>query len=97
MWDPRQRDVPVASMEPEAMGTKAVSAVGTSLEGHRDCWCVAFGDAYDLEHRCVVGGFDNGDLKLFDLRTMSVRWETNLKNGVRLLCRIFSSGVILMS
>jgi WD40 repeat protein len=26
--------------------------------------------------------YDNGDVKMFDLRTMSVRWETHLPNGV---------------
>ena len=30
----------------------------------------------------MAAGYDNGDVKMFDLRTMSVRWETNLKNGV---------------
>ena len=41
------------------------------------------GNAYTSEERCVAAGYDNGDVKLFDLKTMSVRWETNLKNGVR--------------
>ena len=30
----------------------------------------------------MCAGYDNGDVKLFDLRTMSLRWETNVKNGV---------------
>jgi hypothetical protein len=45
------------------------------------------GNSFD-EERCVVAGYDNGDLKLFDLRTMSMRWETTLSNGVRMgVCR----------
>lgn len=48
----------------------------------RDCWSVAFGNAYNDSERCVVAGYDNGDIKMFDLRTMSVRWETHLPNGV---------------
>jgi len=48
----------------------------------RDCWAVAFGDSYNSEERSVLAGFDNGDVKLFDLRTNSMRWETNCKNGV---------------
>ena len=43
------------------------------------------GNAYNQEERYVCAGYDNGDLKMFDLRMMSVKWETNLKNGVRLL------------
>jgi hypothetical protein len=30
----------------------------------------------------VCAGYDNGDIKMFDLRTNSLRWETNVKNGV---------------
>lgn len=70
VWDPRQKDKPVANMAP---------AEG---EEGRDCWCVAFGDAYNTEERSVVAGYDNGDIKMFDLKKMTVRWETNVKNGV---------------
>lgn len=48
----------------------------------RDCWTVAFGNACSDEDRCVAAGYDNGDVKLYDLRTQSMRWETNVKNGV---------------
>ena len=70
VWDPRQKDKPVACMEP---------AEG---EMRRDCWTVAFGNSYNDAERCVCAGYDNGDIKLFDLRTMTQRWETNIKNGV---------------
>ncbi|KAJ8612554.1 hypothetical protein CTAYLR_003733 [Chrysophaeum taylorii] len=68
VWDPRVQD-PVVSLEP--------------VEGQpvRDCWSVAFGNSVDNE-RAVVAGYDNGDVKLFDLRTNSMRWETNANNGV---------------
>ncbi|KAF1777619.1 WD40-repeat-containing domain [Phytophthora cactorum] len=48
----------------------------------RDCWTVCFGNSYNDVERCVVGGYDNGDIKMFDLRTNSLRWETNCQNGV---------------
>uniref|UniRef100_A0A6I8NPF2 Dynein axonemal assembly factor 10 n=1 Tax=Ornithorhynchus anatinus TaxID=9258 RepID=A0A6I8NPF2_ORNAN len=70
VWDPRQKDTPVANMEP------------VQGESKRDCWTVAFGNAYNQEERVVCAGYDNGDIKLFDLRNMSLRWETNIKNGV---------------
>uniref|UniRef100_A0A674P976 Dynein axonemal assembly factor 10 n=1 Tax=Takifugu rubripes TaxID=31033 RepID=A0A674P976_TAKRU len=70
VWDPRQKDTPVANMEPVEGETK------------RDCWTVAFGHAFNDEERCVCAGYDNGDIKLFDLRNMRLRWETNIKNGV---------------
>ncbi|XP_062502870.1 dynein axonemal assembly factor 10-like [Corticium candelabrum] len=70
VWDVRQKDDPVACMEP---------AEG---EQRRDCWTVAFGNSYNNSERCVAAGYDNGDIKMFDLRTMSLRWEENVKNGV---------------
>ncbi|CAF1594901.1 unnamed protein product [Rotaria magnacalcarata] len=70
IWDTRQADLPVASMEPAESETK------------RDCWAVCFGNAFNSSERIVCAGYDNGDVKLFDLRSMSLRWETNIKNGV---------------
>jgi len=70
VWDVRQRDAPVAAFEP-GDGVKA-----------RDCWCVAFGNSYNDDERCVLAGYDNGDVKLFDLRTGTVRCEHNVGNGV---------------
>ena len=69
VWDPRVNH-PVVCLEPNK---------GSST---RDCWTVTFGDSYNTEERCVCAGYDNGDVKLFDLRTNSVRWETNCSNGV---------------
>lgn len=70
VWDPRQKDRPVVTIEPK------------EGEQGRDCWSVAFGDSHSTEDRTLCAGFDNGDVKMFDLRTMAVRWETNLQNGV---------------
>ena len=70
VWDPRQKDRPVASMEPEE---------GAVV---RDCWSVSFGDAHSADDRVVCAGYDNGDVKLFDLAAGKIRWETNVSNGV---------------
>lgn len=48
----------------------------------RDCWSVAFGDSHNKDERCVCAGFDNGDIRVFDLRTLQIRWESNVRNGV---------------
>lgn len=47
-----------------------------------DCWAVAFGNAYNSEERCVAAGYDNGDIKIFDLKTNCLRWDANVKNGI---------------
>lgn len=39
----------------------------------RDCWCVAIGNSHNDDERCVLAGYDNGDVKMFDLRTNKVR------------------------
>lgn len=70
IWDQRQKDDPVLAFEPE------------SKEGARDCWTVAFGNSYNDEERCVLAGYDNGDIKMFDLMMCKIRWETSTDNGV---------------
>lgn len=70
VWDPRQKGRPVAVMEPK------------EGESRRDCWTVAFGNSYNSDERVVAAGYDNGDVKMFDLKSMSLRWESNVKNGV---------------
>ncbi|EGF84211.1 hypothetical protein BATDEDRAFT_84932 [Batrachochytrium dendrobatidis JAM81] len=70
VWDIRQRDKPVAKIAP-AEGEPII-----------DTWTVAFGNSYNDEERSVCAGYENGDVKMFDLRAMKVLWETNLKNGV---------------
>jgi WD40 repeat protein len=69
LWDTRVKD-PVLALEPEE-GQPA-----------RDCWTVAFGNSYSDEERCIAAGYDNGDVKIFDLRANTMRYETNVSNGV---------------
>nr|XP_053651756.1 dynein axonemal assembly factor 10-like [Cherax quadricarinatus]XP_053651757.1 dynein axonemal assembly factor 10-like [Cherax quadricarinatus]XP_053651758.1 dynein axonemal assembly factor 10-like [Cherax quadricarinatus] len=70
VWDSRQKDRPVVTIEPK------------DGEQKRDCWSVAFGNSHSTEDRTLCAGFDNGDVKMFDLRSMAVKWESNLSNGV---------------
>ncbi|KAI9207058.1 WD40-repeat-containing domain protein [Polychytrium aggregatum] len=70
IWDIRQKEKPVATISPAAG------------EASRDTWAVAFGNSYNDQERVVCAGYENGDVKMFDLRTMTLRWETNVKNGV---------------
>lgn len=75
VWDPRQKNDPVlcvtAATEEQQCGT-----------GSRDCWAVAFGNSYNNAERMVCAGYDNGDVKLFDLRAGALAWECNVRNGV---------------
>jgi len=72
VWDPRQKHAPVAEIEPE----------DDQKENARDCWTVAFGNSHSAEDRMIAAGFDNGDIKLFDLKNMKIQWSTNVLNGV---------------
>ncbi|KAJ3221887.1 hypothetical protein HK099_002993 [Clydaea vesicula] len=69
IWDLRQRDKPVAKIVPESGEV-------------RDTWSVAFGNSYNDEERVVAAGYENGDIKMFDLKNMKLIFETNAKNGV---------------
>ena len=42
----------------------------------------SFGNSYNNDERMIAAGYDNGDVKLFDMRQNSLIWDTNLKNGV---------------
>lgn len=66
VWDVRQGDAPVAAFEP------------ADSSNVRDCWCVAFGNSYNDEERCVLAGYDNGDVKMFDLRMNKV-WSLGFR------------------
>jgi len=70
IWDVRQRDRPVVSLEPD------------DGETVRDCWACCLGNSYNDEERVAVAGYENGDVKIFDLRMNALRWETNVRNGV---------------
>ncbi|KAF8819661.1 putative WD repeat-containing protein 92 [Cardiosporidium cionae] len=47
-----------------------------------ECWTVAFGNCHNENNRCIAAGFDNGDVKLFDLRSSTMTFEENIQNGV---------------
>lgn len=68
IWDPRQ-NIPV-------------SCITSSDKNKRECWAVCFGNSFDDHHRSVCAGYDNGDIKMLDLTTQRIIWETNVGNGV---------------
>lgn len=83
VWDPRQSDcVACVTATEKGAGGDTATTTASVPSGVRDCWSVAFGNSFNDEERCVCAGYDNGDVKLFDLRTMSERWSCNTKNGV---------------
>lgn len=82
VWDVRIKERPIACMKPME---------GVTIH---DCWSVAFGNS-SSQDQVVAAGFDNGDIKVFDLRNMSIYWETHVSTGV---CSVsFDSSVELMS
>lgn len=70
IWDVRQPNKAVANISPKEGETA------------RDAWAVALGNSYNDEERAVACGYDNGDIKLVDLRNMGLLWEGNIGNGV---------------
>ena len=72
IWDTRQMN-----------GTQPVVALNPADPAKaRDCWTVAFGGSTGVDDRMVGAGYDNGDIKLFDLRTQKMLHEFNVANGV---------------
>ncbi|KAG5480629.1 hypothetical protein LSCM1_06333 [Leishmania martiniquensis] len=70
VWDTRQPNKPVVSLNP-ADPARA-----------RDCWTVRLGNSFDPDERVVAAGYDNGDVKIFDLRTQKMLHEMHVSNGV---------------
>ena len=69
MWDKRKLARSVASIEGEE---------GQGVKKH-DCWAVASSDDGEV----VVGGFSNGDVRMFDLRQpKGCLWGTELPGGI---------------
>lgn len=77
LWDPRQ-NTPVNFFFYKVL---ALEPTGDE-EVTPDCWTVCFGNSYNDNERCIAAGYDNGDLKLFDLRKNELVWDHNLDNGV---------------
>ena len=42
-----------------------------------DCWAVAFGNSFTDEERCLLAGYSDGHIRLFDLRTNTMRWQAS--------------------
>ncbi|KAL0248089.1 hypothetical protein GEMRC1_003326 [Eukaryota sp. GEM-RC1] len=70
LWDFRQNDGPVVDIEPSEDSQA------------RECWAVALGGSFDAYHRTLVCGYDNGDVKMIDLRMGKLTWQTNVGGGV---------------
>lgn len=76
VWDARQAAKPVLSLVP------ADSEAAAPSKNPRDCWTVKFGNSYDSQNRVIAAGYDNGDVKLFDMRSSKMLHEFNVSNGV---------------
>ena len=72
VWDPRQPRVAVAAFAPSEGLTPQ----------QQECWCVAIGNSFSADKRSVLAGYAGGHLQLFDLRTQTRWWETNVGKGV---------------
>mmetsp|Transcript_32664 Transcript_32664/g.44859 ORF Transcript_32664/g.44859 Transcript_32664/m.44859 type:complete len:343 (-) Transcript_32664:44-1072(-) len=73
IWDPRQNS-PVSSF--------AINRSGVMGSKPSDCWSVSFGTSINKSDRSVCVGYDNGDIRLFDLRRNTLRWTANVLDGV---------------
>lgn len=76
LWDTRIQ-TPVLALVPEANSNQTTTSPGSGIPAHpnntRDCWSVSFGNSYNEQERCIVAGYDNGDIKIYDLRAGAVR------------------------
>ncbi|KAF9972995.1 hypothetical protein BGZ73_003794 [Actinomortierella ambigua] len=69
VWDLRQKGDPVCTMVPK--------------KGYeQDIWTVVMGNATSADDLHVAAGYDNGDIRVFDLRAAKPIFETNVTRGI---------------
>ena len=70
IWDLRS-DKPTILLEPKGIENNCP-----------ECWSVAFGGCFDKEERNLGIGYDNGDIKIYDLKMDKLIYGENFKNGI---------------
>ena len=70
IWDLRS-DKPAILLEPKGIENNCP-----------ECWSVAFGGCFDKEERNLGIGYDNGDIKIYDLKMDKLIYGENFKNGI---------------
>lgn len=87
IWDPRHRKS-VASFN-----NGSHSQTGSAY----DCWAVAFGNSYNDCERCIAAGYDNGDIKLYDLKAGKMRYTIDTTDRSGVICLDFDRKDIKMN
>ena len=70
IWDLRS-DKPAIILEPKGIE-----------ENCPECWSVAFGGCFNRDERNLGIGYDNGDIKIYDLRMDKLIYGQNFKYGI---------------
>lgn len=70
IWDLRS-DKPAITLEPKGIENNCP-----------ECWSLAYGGCYNNEERNLGIGYDNGDIKIYDLRIDKPLYGENFKNGI---------------
>lgn len=87
LWDLRQPGEAVIELAPAKHSDSEAAVNAANIPAikntpSRSCWSLAFGNSYNEHERALVCGYDNGDIKMFDLRNRSLYWDENVKNGI---------------
>ena len=70
VWDLRG-DKPAILLEPKGIE-----------KNNPECWSVAYGGCFNREERNLGIGYDNGDIKIYDLRMDKLIYGENFKSGI---------------
>ena len=70
IWDLRT-DKPAIILEPKGIENNCP-----------ECWSLAFGGCFNSEERTLGIGYDNGDIKIYDLRIDKLFYGENFKSGI---------------
>ncbi|KAF9160659.1 hypothetical protein BGX21_010180 [Mortierella sp. AD011] len=76
LWDMRQNHKEAGVVSPISNISRKSGQAGN------DVWCVSLGSSTEADDLMVVAGYDNGDVRVMDIRMGRAVFETNVQNGV---------------
>ncbi|KAF9207034.1 hypothetical protein BGZ49_001313 [Haplosporangium sp. Z 27] len=77
LWDMRQNH-----KETEGAPSPISNISRKRGQAGNDVWCVALGGLTETDDMMIAAGYDNGDVRVMDIRMGKAVFETNVENGV---------------
>ena len=83
IWDIRSPSKAVMTINPKLQQSIESSNIPSlNNSASRACWALAFGNAFNETERALTCGYDNGDVRMIDLKMQKIYWKENVTNAI---------------